>query len=63
MTHLIFSSVLATAIAVTSATAIARSRHYGAPATYSYNKCDPNAALAAGYVGYNPCNDPNAAFV
>jgi hypothetical protein len=63
MIRLILSLVLATATAVTSATAIARSRHYGAPSPYSYNQCDPNALSAAGYAGYNPCNDPNAVFV
>ena len=42
---------------------MARSHHRGAAVTYLYNRCGPNAALAAGYAGYNPCNDPNAVFV
>jgi hypothetical protein len=68
MTRLILSLVLASAIAVTSVTAMARIHHRGVPATYPpvtylYNRCDPNAVFAAGYAGYNPCNDPNAVFV
>jgi hypothetical protein len=68
MTRLILSLVLASSIAVTATTAMARIRHRGAhamyaAATYLYNRCDPNAVLAAGYAGYNPCNDPNAVFV
>jgi hypothetical protein len=39
-----------------------QNRHRVAPATYSYNRCY-NAVSAAGYAGYNPCNDPTAAFV
>ena len=54
----IISLVLAVAIAVTSTMAVARSRHYGAPATH--NQC--SASAAGPYVGYNPCSDPNAAF-
>jgi hypothetical protein len=58
MIRLIHSLVLASAIAVTATTAMGRTRHYGAPPP----GC--NAASAAGpYVGYNPCNDPNAVFV
>ncbi|MBO0755463.1 MAG: hypothetical protein J2P54_06350, partial [Bradyrhizobiaceae bacterium] len=57
-----FSLVFAGATAVTATTAMARSRHRAAPQTYSYNRC--NAVSAAGpYVGYSPCNDPNAVFV
>jgi len=64
MTRLILSLVLASAIPVTSVAAMARSHRRGAPvASYLYHRCDPNAALAAGYAGYNPCNDPNAVFV
>jgi hypothetical protein len=62
MIRLIPSLVLASAIAVTSTCAMAQSRHRGAPASL-YMGCDPSALSAAGYVGYNPCNDPNAAFV
>jgi hypothetical protein len=68
MIRLIPSLVLATAIAVTSTCAMARSHHRGArvthaPPTYLYNRC-PNAVLAVGgYAGYNPCSDPNAVFV
>jgi hypothetical protein len=58
MIRLMFSFVLAGAIAVTATTTMGRTRHYGAPPP----GC--NAASAAGpYVGYNPCNDPNAVFV
>ena len=58
MIRVIFSLVLASATAVTATTAMGRSRHYGAPPA----GCD--AASAAGpYVGFNPCNDPNAVFV
>jgi hypothetical protein len=58
MIRVIFSLLLASAIASTAMTAMARSRHYGAPPP----GC--NAASAAGpYVGYSPCNDPNAVFV
>jgi hypothetical protein len=58
MIRVIFSLLLASALASTAMTAMARSRHYGAPPP----GC--NAAEAAGpYVGYNPCNDPNAVFV
>ena len=59
MTRLILSLVLA--IAVTSTCAMAQSHQRGAHVTYLRNGCfDPNAA---GYLGYNPCNDPNAVFV
>jgi hypothetical protein len=60
MIRLIHSLVLACAIAVTAATAIARSRHYGAPpsATYFGNpNYDPNAGF------YNPVYDPDAVSV
>jgi hypothetical protein len=63
MTRLIFSLVLTSAIAVTSVVAMARSHHRRAPVTHLYNRCDPNAVLAAGYAGYNLCNEPNAVFV
>jgi hypothetical protein len=62
MIRLIPSLVLASAIAVTSTSAMAQSRYRGAPAPLHVG-CDPTAASAAGYAGYNPCNDPNAAFV
>jgi hypothetical protein len=61
MTRLIVSLVLA--IAVTPTCALARSHHRGAPTTYLSNGCFDSNAAAAGYVGYNPCNDPNAVFV
>jgi hypothetical protein len=63
MIRLMFSLVLASATAVTSTTAMGRSRHYGAPLfqTYSYNRC--SASAAGPYVGYDPCNDPNSVFV
>jgi len=63
MIRLILSLVFASLIALTSTMAMARSRQYVAPATYLNNCFDPNYALAAGYAGYNPCNDPNAVFV
>jgi hypothetical protein len=66
MIRLMFSLALAIAITVTSATAMARSRHRGvtathAPVTHSYNRC--SATAAGPYVGFTPCNDPNAVFV
>lgn len=71
MIRLMFSLMLASAIAATSTSAMARSRHRSAPVTrasvtYLHNRCfDPGAAAGryAGYVGYNPCADPNAVFV
>jgi hypothetical protein len=59
MIRLMFSLVLASAIALTSTTAMARSRHRDAPA--EHNRC--SASAAGPYVGYNPCNDPNAVYV
>jgi hypothetical protein len=60
MIRLTYSLVLACAIAVTATTAIARSRHYGAPpsATYFGN---PSYSPSAGF--YNPANDPDAVSV
>jgi hypothetical protein len=63
MIRLILSLMLASAITVTSVAAMARIHHRSVPATYLNYCFDPNAAVAAGYVGYNPCNDPNAVFV
>jgi hypothetical protein len=60
MIRLMFSLMLASAIAATAA--VARSPHY-ASKTYSpetYSRC--NASAAGPYTGYNPCNDPNAVF-
>lgn len=59
MIQVIFLLLLASVTTVTATTAMARSRHYGAPAPQ--NRC--NASAAGPYVGYNPCNDPNAVFV
>jgi hypothetical protein len=58
MTRFILSLVLA--IAVTSTCAMAQGYHRGVPINFG---CDPSALRAAGYTNYNPCNDPNAAFV
>jgi hypothetical protein len=52
MICLMFSLMLAGAIAVTSTTAMARSRHQDPP-----NRHAPATSL------YNPTNDPNAVFV
>jgi hypothetical protein len=51
--------------AVTSTSAMERSRHHSPLVRYWYHPCDSaNAVLAQGpYVGYNPCGDPNAVFV
>jgi hypothetical protein len=57
MIRLMFSLVLTSAIAITSA--MARNRHGDAP--FTHNGCD--ASAASPYVGYNPCNDPNVVYV
>jgi hypothetical protein len=67
MIGVILPLLLASATAVTATIAIARSRHYSAPAmnapqTYLYYRSNPVSA-AGPYVGYNPCNDRNAVFV
>jgi hypothetical protein len=60
MIRLILSLLLAGAIAVTTTTAMARSRHYhGAPLSDTYfgsPRNVPNASL------YNPSKDPNAVY-
>lgn len=55
----IFSSVLASTIAVTSTTAMARSRHYGAPPFNTYFGDPSNTQNGL----YNPARDPNAVYV
>jgi hypothetical protein len=57
MIRLMISLVLTSAIAATSA--MARNRHGDAP--FTQNGCD--ASPAGPYVGYDPCNDPNAVYV
>jgi hypothetical protein len=60
MIRLIYSMVLAIAIAATSTTAMARGRHYGAPPSDTYfgnPSKDPNAGF------YNPANDPDSVYV
>ena len=60
MIRLTLSFALTSAIVVTATTAMARSRHYGAPPsdTYFHNPTnDPNAGF------YNPVYDPNAVYV
>jgi hypothetical protein len=59
MIRVIFSLVVASTIAVTLTTAMARSRHYGAPPSDTYFGSPsnvPNASL------YNPAKDPNAVY-
>ena len=59
MIRVIFSLVLTSTIAVTSTTAMARSRHYGTPPFDTYfgsTRNVPNASL------YNPAKDPNAVY-
>jgi hypothetical protein len=59
MIRLVHSLILACAIAATSTTAMARSRHYGAPRPdtyFGYLGNDPNASF------YNPAKDPNAVY-
>jgi hypothetical protein len=59
MMRLIFSLVLIGAIAVSSTTAMARSRYYSAPPFHTYfgsPRNVPNASL------YNPAKDPNAVY-
>jgi hypothetical protein len=58
MIRLIFSCLLANAIAVTATTAMARSRHYGAPSSETYFHGPTNDANAF----YNPAKDPNAVY-
>jgi hypothetical protein len=60
MIRLIHSLVLACAIAATSTTAIARSRHYGAPPSAT-NFGNPSYGPNAGF--YNPARDPDAVSV
>jgi hypothetical protein len=59
MMRLMFSLLLASATAATATTAVARSRHNGAPLSETYfhgPTNDPNGF-------YDPARDPNAVFV
>jgi hypothetical protein len=60
MIRVIFWLALASAIAVTLTTAMARSRHYGTPPSDTYfgnPSNDPNVGF------YNPASDPDAVYV
>jgi len=59
MIRVIFSLALAITIAVTLTTAMARSRHYSAPASATYFH-GPTSDPGAGF--YNPAKDPNAVY-
>jgi hypothetical protein len=59
MIRVIFSLVLASTIAVTSTTAMARSRHYGSSPFNTYFGNPSNAPSSL----YNPAQDPNAVYV
>jgi hypothetical protein len=60
MIRVIFSMVLTGAIAATSTTALARSRHHGAPPSDTYFG-NPNEDPNVGF--NNPINDPDAVYV